>query len=99
MPFIPVTPNRKAIDKNGLKSCKSVGDLCYYHYRQMMDEWNKEPRWTTAHIIYVAMVNEQGSRDISLDGKIAYQLAWQVFFQLHVMPYEHKKRAENGDIV
>ena len=30
---------------------------------------------------------------------VAYALAWQVFFNLHVMEYERKKREENGDVV
>ena len=109
MPFVPVTPNREAIDKDGLNACKSVGDVCYFYYRQMMDEWNREPRWTTAHIIYRRLGDIQPTLAetscLWLNGKlskddymVAESLAWQVFFNLHVMNYEHKKRAENGDI-
>jgi hypothetical protein len=70
------------------------GDRCYVHYRWMMDEWKKERRWTTADKIYAAVMRD----DESLEEQRAKELAWQVFFNLHVMKYEEEKRAENGDI-
>lgn len=32
------------------------------------------------------------------DDKAAKELAWQVFFSLHVLPYEILKRTENGEV-
>lgn len=71
------------------------GDLCYVHYKHMVDRWRANPRWTTAHEIYKEV---DGRPPEDYDAIIAQQLAWQVFFQLHVMPYELKKRDLNGDI-
>ena len=77
----------------------NVGDRCYYFYKQMVELFNHSRRWTTAHNIYKAMISEtECANHYSTDTKRAYELAWQVFFQLHVMPYELEKQKENGDI-
>jgi hypothetical protein len=60
----------------------------------MMDEWKKERRWTTADKIYASVMH----KDESLDEQRAKELAWQVFFVFHVLPYEEEKREEHGDI-
>lgn len=72
------------------------GDRCYIIYKQMVDEWKKEPRWTTADKIYRHTLAY--SHSASIEWKAAAELSWQVFFQLYVMPYEIKKRESNGDI-
>lgn len=90
MPFVDAA-HRKNPDPN------IVGDLCYVHYKRMMEEWTRNPRWTTAHKIYKNIRNNVYSMIVE-DNIIAQELAWQVFFQLHVMPYERKKEAENGPI-
>jgi hypothetical protein len=75
----------------------------------MVERWKKEPRWTTAHKIYIDVMRHAAIHDCDnchdeedectlCDGVAAHDLAWQVFFQLYVMPYELKKREENGDI-
>lgn len=81
------------------------GDICYTFYREMVRKWKNEPRWTTAHNIYKQMrtilinAHHRGILPIQeCDSCTAYELAWQVFFQLYVMPYEIDKRATNGDI-
>lgn len=71
------------------------GDRCYLHYRWMMNEWKKEPRWTTADRIYDSVMRDE----TSLEEQRAKELAWQVFFNLHVMPYELQKIKEHGDIL
>lgn len=97
MPFIK-KERREVIEKHGLRGLDKIepGDLCYFHYKLMVDLWKTNPRWTTAHYIMKSF----GLTDPlpSDDDLIAAHLAWQVFFQLYVMPYELKKRAENGDI-
>lgn len=70
------------------------GDRCFGFYRVMVDVWKKERRWTTADAIYAEVMEIDRPPEIQR----AKELAWQVFFQLHVMPYELEKRAENGDI-
>ena len=98
MPFI--TPVRRTIINlyglEGLYSDVTPGDRCYVFYKAMVDKWKAEPRWTTVHEIYFKM--NTGTIHNTQDDWIAQQLAWQVFFQLYVMPYELKKRNENGDI-
>jgi hypothetical protein len=110
MPFINQA-RREAVD-NGNLDVYEPGDLCYLYYKYMVVKWKREPRWTTAHNIYEEMVERLGGvswdvnnpelepaiRATTLQRKAAYQLAWQVFFQIYVMPYELKKREENGDI-
>lgn len=70
------------------------GDRCYLWYSSMVLNWTASPRWTTADTIYAMVMR----KDESLEEQRAKELAWQVFFQLYVMPYELKKRKENGDI-
>lgn len=79
------------------------GDICYTFYREMVIKWNKQPRWTTAHNIYKEMqfIIKQAHPQWFLgpcDNCAAYGLAWQVFFQKYVMPYEDDKCRLNGDI-
>lgn len=72
------------------------GDFCYKYYKPMVDEWYQSRRWSTAHRIFEHLYDEL--EEASRFEKAAKELAWQVFFQLHVMPYELQKREENGDI-
>ena len=97
MPFI-TQDRREIIDSEGLGKLDvlQVGDLCYAFYKPMVKRWKAHPRWTTAHDIYRDMIAQ--SRDRGLQSRAAQHLAWQVFFQLHVMPYELQKRQEKGDI-
>ena len=94
MPFIEQW-RRGVIDKQGLEALTWItpGDRCYEHYKEMVDKWNKEPRWTTAHTIAKDIVMLDGA-----DEDVAHFLAFMVFFNSHVMPYELKKREENGGI-
>lgn len=73
---------------------KEPGDFCYRHYKWMVNEWKKEPRWMTASMIYahVRTPNED------LREQLSKELAWQVFFMKFVMPYEDQKEKENGTI-
>ena len=95
MPFIEQW-RRDVIDKHGLLALGEIapGDRCYVYYKDMMKQWRKKPCWTTAHSI---------ARDLSVvhgdpDEDTACGMAFMVFFNLHVMPCELKKREENGDI-
>jgi hypothetical protein len=86
---------------------QTVGDRCFLFYREMLRAWRKSPRWTTAHELYRDMVMLPGVAPDPLnrpdkvqeykDDRTAVELAWQVFFQLHVMPYELQKRTLNGE--
>lgn len=78
----------------------NVGDRCYYFYKEMVETFKHSKRWTTAHNIYKEMIQriKDNQEEYSTDTKRAYELAWQVFFQLHVMPYELEKKKENGDV-
>jgi len=84
----------------------AVGDKCYYFYKQMVTTFNNERRWTVAHYTYETMKFViENSHDLfgsgsgwADDTRTAYDLAWQVFFAIQVMPYELEKQALNGDI-
>ena len=93
MPFI-TKERRKLINQRKIPPM-TPGDRCYYYYKLMVDMWKENPRWTTAHEIYKLSHSFYAYTD---DDWAARDLAWQVFFQIHVMPYERKKRRENGDI-
>ena len=93
------------IDKQEVTKDWAVGDWCYYFYKPMVEQWKANPRWTTAHNIYKEMktyINYNSAFDqfnTSWKDEIcAYELAWQVFFQNYVMPYEKIKEEENGTI-
>lgn len=73
------------------------GDLCYTFYKDMVELWRENPRWTTAHSLY-RNVKEYVAGDPGPDRVAAIELAWQVFFNLHVMKYERRKRKTNGDV-
>lgn len=93
MPFIPQERREQLPNITFL----SPGDRCYIFYKEMVRKWRDNPRWTTAHRIYQKMQEDLrpgGTEDVM----IAYQLAWQVFFIKHVMPYEDEREEENGSI-
>ena len=94
MPF--VTQERRYRIKGSLEETQP-GDRCYVFYNEMVEKWKAEPRWTTAHNIYRGVILSGTQFGVTEDA-LAHELAWQVFFQLHVIPYELRKREENGDI-
>ena len=101
MPFI-TQDRRKIIDHydnwQDIIACgPQPGDLCYVHYKTMVDKWKANPRWTMAHEIYKEVEDTQ-PYDRTNDDWIAKSLAWQVFFIKYVMKYEDQKEQENGTI-
>lgn len=107
MPFIS-QERRKAIDNYEKDMLPlSPGDRCYVFYKEMVHKWKENPRWATAHEIYknISYENED-LKDFSLedwegrygDDFVARRLAWQVFFQFYVIPYEIDKLKQSGNI-
>ena len=97
MPFI-TSEARRMTDQIGPKE---VGDRCFLYYREMLRAWRASPQWTTAHEIYQDMRRRTHGdyvMDRPIDDVVAQELAWQVFFQLHIMPYELGKRTLNGEV-
>ena len=110
MPFI-IQERRKIINEEGIEGLDFIqpGDRCYKFYKVMVNKWKVNPRWSTAHEIYKEIIGIDISRRLfhsmygsrneeELDDYTSRLLAWQVFFQLYVIPYELKKKEENGDI-
>lgn len=97
MPFI-TKERREIIAKHGMDGLATIepGDRCYVFYKDMVEKWRATPRWATAHQIMKDFL--ESSHLFDKDVMVAHRLAWEVFFQLHVMPYELKKREENGDV-
>ncbi len=62
----------------------------------MVDRWKAEPRWTMAHNIYKEIMYAPLLE--TEDMEAAQRLAWQIFFQFYVIPYELEKQEQNGDI-
>jgi hypothetical protein len=99
MPFIK--PERRDLAGQAKLPDTQVGDRCYFFYKQMVDMWKKDPRWTTAHAIYKLTLHQTHMThvgNLACDDCVARSLAWQVFFQKYIMPYENTKEIENGTI-
>lgn len=103
MPFI-TGEARRMTDTIGPTT---VGDRCFLYYREMLRKWRSSMRWTTAHEIYRDTVMNcketnpllvLGGDQVMKDKEAAINLAWQVFFNRHVLPYEALKCTENGEI-
>ncbi len=106
MPFIN-EQRRAKIRKDGPMACEEFGDICFVFYEQMVKAWKREPRWRTAHRIYRDFFDDDFYNYVRIcllwkfshiDVINADDLAWQVFFQNYVMPYELIKEQENGTI-
>jgi len=110
MPFITQADRKKIDSMNADQIYKmlttdvsyldniTVGDKCYYFYKKMVSEFQKNRRWTTAHNIY-SNLKKNVYINYSEDTLIAMDLAWQVFFNIHVMGYEIEKLTDNGDVL
>lgn len=103
MPFI--TKDKRALVDKDVRLAEQPGELTYYFYRQFMNEWAKEKRWTTAHNLYKKFLVQtdplfvlKGTKWTNHDVITALHLAWQVFFSMHVLEYEVQKEVENGEI-
>lgn len=109
MPFIQ-SDKRPLVRSNPTQYMKEPGDRCYLIYAEMMRLWRLSPRWTTAdkiHEDFVMNVEDNAFLE-ALYSKSpmtgwnelcnAASLAWQVFFNEEVLPYEARKKRENGAI-
>jgi hypothetical protein len=100
MPFI-TKRQRDLIEESGqISPDPEPGERCYVFYRDMVRSWKSNRRWTEAHRIYrrTRALSEQLRRDEKIEDATALELAWQVFFYKHVIPYENEKEVENGTI-
>lgn len=84
MPFV-TSQHRQCPDVN------IPGDRCFLQYRQFMDMWNEQPRWTT--------IDTFSKRIWPDDNQRAAALALLVFMYKHGFNYEDIKEAENGPII
>ena len=75
-----------------------AGDRCYLFYKEIMEEWRRQPRWTTADAIMTKLLNFLDRRNVDQSARSAALLAFMVFFAREVMPYEEKKAKENGGV-
>jgi hypothetical protein len=99
MPFIK--QNRRELAGKGQLPDTQVGDICYMMYKPMVDEWKKNPCWTTAHHIKKSMLHGLHLTHVgglACDDCTARHLAWDVFLYKYVLPYENQKELENGTI-
>jgi hypothetical protein len=99
LPFIK--KERRDLAGKGQLPDTQVGDLCYYYYKPMADEWHKNPCWTTAHEIKKNMLHGLHLTHVgglACDHCVARHLAWDVLFMRFVWPYELEKEKVNGTI-
>lgn len=111
MPFIAML-RRQEIKKLGLTACQDVGDICNVFYEYLVDAWQAEPRWKTAHRLYKDFVLDDSDANLFFwhvcdtlvskfeleDIYAARDLAWQVFFHEYIMVYEKIQEQKNGTI-
>ena len=110
MPFIDQT-SRSLVTSNPSQALLVPGNRTYLIYQEMQRRWKAEPRWATADKVHSDFVMDVEG-NLFLDALYrkcpmmgwnelcnASWLAWQVFFQLVVMPYELEKRQTNGDVL
>lgn len=100
MPFIKQW-RREVIAKHGLAGLAEVkpGDRCYVHYEYMVRVFKADTSWGTVDALFRDVVLNFNCDELEREAELsARYLAWHVFFQLHVIPYERTKRYENGDI-
>lgn len=109
---MPFTEQRARLEtlETPSKALLIPGNRTWAIYREMKRLWKLNRRWTTADMIYTAFVFDTENNEVLIDihNKCpllgwdevcsASHLAWQVFFQLEVMPYELEKRSLNGDV-
>jgi hypothetical protein len=94
VPFI-TKDRRLAIEDRTLKPDDfEPGDQCYVYYKHLVEAWRADSRWATADRLYRWVLQH----NFTVEDAAAAQLAWQVFFTIHVFPYETKQRLQNGDI-
>jgi|GEM_PF-3564832 len=110
MPFTTTEARLETVEHPS-KALLIPGNRTWAIYREMKRLWKLERRWTTADTIYRDFVFDTEFNDflVGLSNKApllgwmdiccASHLAWQVFFNLEVMPYELEKRAENGEVL
>lgn len=102
MPFITQEARQRLAENP--KDWREVGDICYLAYSRLVVEWEKEPRWATQHRLrkslgrWLSDLYPPPKGFTHEDVKESVQAAWEVFFIDHVMPYERRKKVENGDI-
>lgn len=70
-PFI-LDDIRKKIKELGFGEADAVGDLCFIVYREIMDRWNANPRWTTIHYLRKEFVTQALQSEFLR--KVAYDL-------------------------
>ena len=95
MPFIK-KERRSKIDAGDAP--RSYGELCYKYYKKMVDEFRQSSNWDAVHNISKYWILESSKSEYGIDDLVAIRLALQVFLWFYVLPYEEKKRLENGDI-
>jgi hypothetical protein len=93
MPFIDEAARERVLEEGIITT---PGDRCFVYYRNMLRAWRESPRWGTVHSLHKNMTDNL--HYLGSDDRTAYLLAWDVFFALHVIPYEVAKRDENGEV-
>lgn len=89
MPFIK--PDRRVPLQTGDAVPREVGELCFLRYKEIMDEWRRNPRWTTIHNMFVKLTGAE-------DEEAAAFLAFLEFYLNHGHNYELTKKEQHGDI-
>lgn len=97
MPFTPQADREKMkaytiaeLEANSEILGVKPGDRCFVEYKRMLGAWFESSRWTTADRLLSSIYPDPQIR--------ARFLAYLVFFNFYVMPYEEIKRLENGEV-
>lgn len=90
MPFIDAPSRMRLLDPK--EKPTTPGELCFIFYKPMVEAWKQKQSWSLFHTMVGAAFGWN-------DMQTAKVLALVMFFCEHVLPYEARKKAENGDIL
>lgn len=105
-----ITRTRRAMIDLDVTEVMTMGELCYAYTKILIDEFNKEPRWTTIHrlrrgINLPSMDNMFGPLEGALRSRFTHgdlvaarELAFLEFYRRVGSAYEDNRAAENGDL-
>lgn len=109
MPFVGLDRSTALIKREIMP--ETVGDLCCLAYVPMVQKWLANSSWTTAHrirkdvqdgtwqVVFIHSRLETIPEYLKFEITTAVALAWEVFFQMYVYPYEVEKRKSNGGVM
>lgn len=106
MPYT-IKERRQAMLDGTLKDIKA-GDIVFYFYHHMVQQWKEKQSFETAYYIRSESNEYFGAYDIlkkfpqsaiNYNVDTCFYMAWDEFRRRFLDPYEDQKKIENGDVL